>query len=284
MGMFTPKIVKIGETGSIGRQLQTVVTVNGVKTSFSYEGATTRHHPVLIDASIEDKVVKASISVDVTELDKKYNDGPYPGTMDINVDPAAAATQDYATPLVVPIQEVGAIGKNKDKKATLSFYFESAITCKKGTNNRTTSDEGIAFITTIEGGIKHKAYPDAGHMSIGVGHQIQKGEEYLLTATITDAEALMLLTKDLAKAEKAVNSHVSVCLKQNQFDALVSFTFNVGTGSNGFSGSTLLKKINANASEADIRAEFARWNMSQGKVNPVLVARRQAEADLYFQK
>lgn len=284
MGMFTLKVIKISETGSIGRQLQTVVTVNGVKTSFRYEGATTRHHPVLIDTPIEDKVVKASIKVDVTELDKKYNDGPYSGTMDINVDPAAAATLDYPTPLVIPIQEVGAIGKNKGKKATLSFYFESAITCKNGANNRTTSDEGIDFITNNEGGIKNKAYQDQAKVwTIGVGHKIQLPQEKdLLTKTISDDEAKALLRQDLTTAESAVNALVKVCLTQNQFDALVDFVFQEGRGH--FFTSTLRKKINSNASEAGIRAEFAKWILIGKNPSQNLIDRRKADADLYFTK
>ena len=65
-----------------------------------------------------------------------------------------------------------------------------------------------------------------------------------------------------------------------QFDALVSFAYNVGTAN--FAKSTLLKKVNANPNDASIRAEFGKWNKSNGRVLKGLVTRRKEEADLYF--
>lgn len=69
-------------------------------------------------------------------------------------------------------------------------------------------------------------------------------------------------------------------LTQNQFDALVSFTFNLGEGS--LKSSTLLKKVNANPSDTTISSEFLKWNKAGGKVIDGLTKRRQAEAKLYF--
>jgi lysozyme len=69
-------------------------------------------------------------------------------------------------------------------------------------------------------------------------------------------------------------------LTQNQFNALVSFAYNVGTGA--FSTSTLLKKVNANPNDLTIRNEFARWTRANGKIVNGLVNRRKKESDVYF--
>ncbi len=71
-----------------------------------------------------------------------------------------------------------------------------------------------------------------------------------------------------------------VTLRQQQFDALVSFTYNVGTGA--FSTSTLLKKVRVNPDDPTIRDEFMRWVYVNGEVSQGLVNRREAEADFYF--
>ena len=67
-----------------------------------------------------------------------------------------------------------------------------------------------------------------------------------------------------------------------QFDALVSFAYNVGVGN--FAKSTLLKKVNANPNDPTIRSEFEKWNKANGRVLKGLVTRRKEEADLYFTK
>jgi lysozyme len=70
-------------------------------------------------------------------------------------------------------------------------------------------------------------------------------------------------------------------LTQNQFDAIVSFVYNLGIGN--FNKSTLLRKIRVNPNDATIVAEFAKWNKGGGKVLKGLVTRRKEESDLYFQ-
>jgi lysozyme len=69
-------------------------------------------------------------------------------------------------------------------------------------------------------------------------------------------------------------------VNQNQYDALVSFVFNLGIGA--FRKSTLLKKIQANPNDPAIRAEFMKWVNAGGKPLKGLITRRAAEADLYF--
>ncbi len=87
------------------------------------------------------------------------------------------------------------------------------------------------------------------------------------------------LISDLAQCERAVNRLVKVTLTQNQFDALVSFVFNVGSGN--LQSSTLLRKLNSGdyKGAAD---EFLRWNKAAGKVMNGLVARRTAEREFFL--
>ena len=76
--------------------------------------------------------------------------------------------------------------------------------------------------------------------------------------------------------------HCVDTLTQNQFDALVSFCYNVGPAN--LKASTLLKKVNANPNDETIREELKKWNKGGGKVLKGLTRRREAEANLYFQK
>lgn len=99
--------------------------------------------------------------------------------------------------------------------------------------------------------------------------------------TITEAQAEELLRKDVQVAENDVNSH-NIALNQNQFDALVSFTFNLGGGN--LRKSTLLRKIKANPCDPTIKEEFDRWVYAGGKVMNGLIKRRKEESELYFRK
>lgn len=136
---------------------------------------------------------------------------------------------------------------------------------------------GVKLIQDFEG-LELKAYKcPAGVWTIGYGHTkgVKQGD------VITPAQATAYLQADLTDAEKAVNSQ-NLRINQNQYDALVSFTFNVGTGN--FLKSTLLKKVKINPDDTSIRSEFAKWKYGSGKVLPGLVRRREAEANLYFKK
>lgn len=135
-------------------------------------------------------------------------------------------------------------------------------------------------------GLRLTAYKDSvGVWTIGYGHT---GADVKPGMTITNARADELLRGDLRTAERAVDSSVTVPLSDNQFGALVSFVFNVGSGA--FKGSTLLKKLNAGDYDA-VPAELARWNKGTvggsisggGKkvVIPGLVNRRAAEIGLW---
>ena len=87
------------------------------------------------------------------------------------------------------------------------------------------------------------------------------------------------LRQDVAESERAVNQHVHVPLTQHQFDALVSFVFNLGAGN--FRTSTLLKKLNARDYDGAAQ-EFGRWVQAGGKTLPGLVRRREAESALFL--
>lgn len=139
-----------------------------------------------------------------------------------------------------------------------------------------TSEKGIEFIKFSEG-LLLKAYQDPGGVwTIGYGHTkaVKKGDQ------ITEFMATEYLKDDLRTSEQAVNQYVTSNINQNQFDALVSFTFNLGPGN--LKSSTLLKRVNANPNDPDIERQFKRWVYCSGKVLKGLVKRREREANMYF--
>lgn len=144
---------------------------------------------------------------------------------------------------------------------------------------RRTESRGVNLIKHFEG-CRLEAYkpvPTEEYYTIGYGHygpDVHRGDR------ITSEWAEQLLRKDLAKFEKAVNKLVKVPLTQNQFDALVSFTYNLGETK--FADSTLLKVVNANPKDNDgVRKQLLRWVNAGGRELPGLVRRREAEANLY---
>ena len=145
-----------------------------------------------------------------------------------------------------------------------------------------TSAHGRDQITQREGK-RLTAYKDSvGILTIGVGHTSAAGTPTVTAGLkITDKECDDILARDLHAVEKQVNDPVKVHLTQNQFDALVSFTFNVGGGA--FKGSTLLKKLNAGdyAGAAD---QFLVWNKAGGKVLKGLTTRRESERKQFLTK
>lgn len=145
-----------------------------------------------------------------------------------------------------------------------------------------TSKRGIDLIVEFEG-LRTRAYPDPGTggdpWTIGVGHTSAAGPPDVRRGmVITEAEALRILSVDLKKFESVVNGLVKVPLSQGQFDALASFTFNVGGGN--LSSSTLLKKINRRDFEG-AALEFRRWNKAAGRVLLGLTRRRAKEEAIF---
>jgi lysozyme len=135
--------------------------------------------------------------------------------------------------------------------------------------------DGLSIIKHYEG-LRLKAYLcPAGKLTVGYGHVILPGEKLSI---ITDKKAHELLASDVSWAEDCVFKSVKVPLLQNQFDALVSFIFNIGGGA--FKSSTMLKMLNNNRL-ADASIQFSRWTRAAGKVMPGLVSRRESERKLF---
>jgi lysozyme len=160
-----------------------------------------------------------------------------------------------------------------------------------------TSQAGKDAIVSHEG-VRDTAYPDKG-FSIGIGHHIMKGDalyymglipdhvwlavgdgSYVLsiegrgivqTLRLSQQQITDIFISDLQTVEAAIRSLVKVPLSQSMFDALADFVFNLGAGN--FQGSTLLAHLNAGNYDAAAN-EFDRWVYSEGKQNPVLIARR----------
>ena len=138
------------------------------------------------------------------------------------------------------------------------------------------SDDGIELIKEYEG-LALKAYKcPAGIWTIGYGHT---GPDVREGQVIDEITAEAYLRKDLETAEKCVNACVAVPITQGQFDALVSFAYNLGCGA--LRRSTLLRCLNAGDDEGAAN-EFPKWTRANGKVLQGLVRRRQAEQELFL--
>lgn len=142
------------------------------------------------------------------------------------------------------------------------------------------SQKGINLIKRFEG-LRLTAYKcSAGVDTIGYGHT---GPEVKPGLRITEEEAEKLLWNDTESAQQTVSSFVNVKLNQNEYDALVSFTFNVGP--TAFVNSTLLKLLNHGADRKVVAGEFGRWVKAGGdQAVPGLVRRREEEKKLFLEK
>lgn len=144
---------------------------------------------------------------------------------------------------------------------------------------------GRDFIYKQEG-VRLKAYYDIAEVAtIGVGmtYYPGTGKNVKIGDTISLEQCDSMFALMVKSYENAVNKAVKVPINQTQFNALVSFTYNVGIGnaSKGFLGSTLLKRINAKSSPDLIKAAFLMWVKAGGKVSSTLKNRRTLEADLF---
>lgn len=139
-------------------------------------------------------------------------------------------------------------------------------------------------------GFKRRAYRDAaGKLTIGVGHLLTRselssgkiwiqGEAVRYAAGLSDRQVSDLLVQDLKGAQNVVYECVEVELQQNQFDALVSFCFNVGAAA--FKNSTLLRRLNQGGYE-EVPDQLRRWVHCHGAVVAGLVKRREQEIVLW---
>lgn len=140
------------------------------------------------------------------------------------------------------------------------------------------SDEGLDLIKEAEG-FRDKAYLcPAGVWTIGYGHTrgVEAGQ------TVTRAEAEMLLRTDVAATERGIATlceEERVKLRQGQYDALVSFAFNIGL--DALRRSTLWSKVKTNPSAPSVATEFGKWIYAGGRKQPGLIKRRAKEAALW---
>lgn len=140
------------------------------------------------------------------------------------------------------------------------------------------TNKGIEFIKNEEGFVDHTYFDEAAIATIGYGHKLRSGESFV--GSITHEKGEEILKADVAWAEEAVEKKVTVPLTNNEFDALVSFTFNVGA--TAFADSTLLRLLNAGQYEA-VPIQMNRWIWAGGRISPVLTGRRKREGNLFME-
>ena len=151
-------------------------------------------------------------------------------------------------------------------------------------NNLTTSPAGLALIKKHEGFRANVYLCPAGKPTIGYGHMLTRSEIGVLKL-VSKAQAEALLLQDCRIAEIFINANVRVVLNQNQFDALVSFAFNLGVGA--LDRSTLLRVLNTGKYREAAR-QFLRWdkfkNPRTGKLEVAkgLFNRRAEESALFL--
>ncbi|MCU7281712.1 lysozyme [Pseudomonas peradeniyensis] len=138
-----------------------------------------------------------------------------------------------------------------------------------------TSQRGLSLIKSFEG-LRLQAYQDAvGVWTIGYGTTL--GVKAGMSISKEQAERMLL--QDVQRFEPEVQRLVTAQLNQSQWDALISFTYNLGSAN--LKSSTLRRLINA-GDYAGAAEQFPRWNKAGGKVLPGLVRRRAAERDLFL--
>ena len=170
---------------------------------------------------------------------------------------------------------ISADGEGGFMASALGTVQDGFMTVSGGSLGMQISLTGLAHIKGWEG-FKANVYLDsAGKHTIGYGHLIKPTESF---TTITIQQATALLMSDLQTAEAAVNRLVKVRLNQYQYDALVSFVFNVGAGN--FAQSSLLKFVNS-GNFTEVKKQFGRWIYAGGKVVTGLINRRLADAKLW---
>ena len=155
------------------------------------------------------------------------------------------------------------------------------------------SPAGAAFIARFEGVVLHPYNDPLGFATIGVGHLIGRrpvnARDRAKWKGFSRNDAMRLLQQDAESASAAVRNHVTARINQAQHDALVSFTFNVGTG--GFEKSSLLRLLNTHKGTvkgvtgplalAEVRSQLLRWVNAGSPVEAGLTARRLAEYKLF---
>lgn len=145
-----------------------------------------------------------------------------------------------------------------------------------------TSSKGLEIIKRHEGLVLKPYLCPARVPTIGYGATYYpNGNKVKMTdPSIDEIQAENMLKSMLVSYENGVSRYVQRTINQNQFDALVSFAYNLGLGA--LKSSTLLKRINEDPCNLDIQKQFMRWVRAGGKELKGLVKRRMEEAELYF--
>jgi lysozyme len=164
------------------------------------------------------------------------------------------------------------------------------LNARKPPAHRKLSDDGLGLIAGFEGFVPYAYNDAAGHATVGYGRLLHMGpvtqadrDKYGTKSNpkVTKAQALKWLREDAKQAEGAVRSTVRVPIRQQEYDALTSLAFNIGSGA--FGSSTLVKELNkGHYRRAGL--QILRWNRAGGKVLLGLSRRRRAELDLYQSK
>ncbi|GFO74028.1 lysozyme [Bathymodiolus platifrons methanotrophic gill symbiont] len=146
---------------------------------------------------------------------------------------------------------------------------------------RHVTEEGINLIKRFEGFSSSVYICPAGYPTIGYGHVIRDDENHLFAEGINKEEGEELLRQDVHWAERGVLKLIDVPLTEGQFDSLVSFTFNLGSGA--LQRSTLRRKVNREE-HGDVPVQLKRWVWAGGRKLKGLKMRRNAEANIYSQE
>lgn len=192
-------------------------------------------------------------------------------------------------------KDASAVVQKKDDESKMVNGRKSG----EGVNNHLAlSEQGLQFIIKNEGmvknqsGDKHVMYDDSENFAtIGYGHLIAKKSVAALTDAekkewkngLTEAEALSLLSKDAKKYEKALGASVTVELQQHEFDALVSWSFNVGKGWFGIGSheqASAVKNINAGKFD-EVGNALGMFQRADGKFNQGVLNRRNREINVF---
>lgn len=143
------------------------------------------------------------------------------------------------------------------------------------------SNDFFTILKKFEGFISCPYKDQVGIPTIGIGTTYYPGgKKVSMTDPCISLEKAFEYVRNYIHPVEELITRELPDANQNQFDALVSFTYNIGTA--GFKGSTLLKKAKVNLNDPTIRDEFAKWKKAGGKVIQGLVKRREQEANLYF--
>lgn len=140
----------------------------------------------------------------------------------------------------------------------------------------TISSKGIALIQEFEGFMPNWYADPVGVRTIGYGWTHALPDHF--SPPLSKGKAALLLRSTVLSYSECVSKRLKTEVNQNQFDALVSFTYNLGCGA--MKRSTLMRRVNARRFD-DVPAQFARWNKAGGRVLRGLTRRRHAEAKLF---